>query len=140
MAKEGPILIVEHDTDDQHILEQAFNELDVKNKLLFFEESEQVVPFLMSTKERPFLIVADVHIPGIDGITLRRKINEVDFLRTKSIPFIFFTTTARSQEVDDAYKNLVQGYFEKPDNMEQLKASLKVIIDYWRLAQHPESH
>lgn len=140
MAMEGPILIVEHDKDDQHILEQALKELGVPNKLLFFDESEQVVPFLMSTQERPFLIVADVHIPGIDGIALRRKINEIDFIRTKSIPFIFFTTTARAQEVDDAYKNIVQGYFEKADNMEQMKASLKVIIDYWLLAKHPQSY
>lgn len=132
-------MIVEHDANDQHILEEALKELGIQNKLLFFDQSEKVIPFLMSTQEHPFLIIADIHIPGVNGLELRRKINEVDLLRTKSIPFVFFTTTARAQEVDDAYKNMVQGYFEKADNMEQMKASLKVIIDYWLLAQHPNS-
>jgi DNA-binding NtrC family response regulator len=137
MAKNGPILIIEHDEDDQHILDKAFKELGITNQLLFFEESEKVIPFLMTTEERPFLIIADVHIPGIDGVALRRKINEVDLLKSKSIPFIFFTTTAKAKEVDDAYKNMVQGYFEKDDKFEKMKASLKTIVDYWLLAKHP---
>jgi CheY-like chemotaxis protein len=139
MAKKGPILIVEHDEDDQHILEKILLELGVENKLYFFNQSEKVIPFLMSITERPFLIIADVHIPGMDGVELRRKINEIDFLKSKSIPFIFLTTTARAKEVDDAYKNMVQGYFEKADHMDQMKSSLKIIIDYWTLAQHPNS-
>ena len=91
----------------------------------------------MSTEEKPFLILSDVHLPGMDGGELKRRITENDYLRKKSIPFVFITTTARAEDVDNAYKMMVQGYFEKEDNMEDMKASLRLVVDYWMRCKHP---
>jgi CheY-like chemotaxis protein len=128
---------VENDEDDQLIMVKALQEIGVENEIKCFHSSEEVIAYLMSTQDKPFIILADVHLPGMDGLELKRRIVENDFLRKKSIPFIFFTTTARAAEVDNAYKMLVQGYFEKEDNMADLKTSLRLIVDYWKLCKHP---
>ncbi|HYH15158.1 MAG TPA: response regulator [Flavisolibacter sp.] len=137
MAKNGPIILLEHDEDDQLIMKKALQEIGVDNEIKIFDRSEDVIAYLMSTQDKPFIILSDVHLPGIDGIELKRRIIENDLLRKKSIPFVFFTTTARMEEVDNAYKMMVQGYFEKEDHMKNMKASLRLIIDYWMLCKHP---
>lgn len=139
MSRTGPIVIIEDDPDDQIILKDAFKDLGTKNKLKFFNTCPEVFQYLMSTTDRPFLIISDVNLPGMDGTELRRLINENDLLRRKSIPFIFFTTTANRKAVLEAYDLMVQGYFEKPVNMKTIREVLKMIIDYWMVCKHPNS-
>lgn len=133
----GPIIIIEDDPDDQEILKDAFNELQVTNQLFFFSQCDDAYNYLMSTSAKPFLILCDVNLPGMDGTELREKICETDYLKKKSIPFVFLTTTARQKAVEDAYQLSVQGYFEKPDKFEDLKERLTLIIKYWKQCLHP---
>ncbi|GAA4332096.1 response regulator [Flaviaesturariibacter amylovorans] len=139
MAKTGPIIIIEDDTEDRHLMELALNELHLPQERRFFDSAQEVLYYLMDTQEKPFLILSDVDLPGMSGIELRRKINESFFLSRKSIPFIFFSNSARSEDVDDAYKTMVQGYFVKPFHLEELKEKLRIIFDYWSTTEHPHS-
>ncbi len=93
----------------------------------------------MSTPDKPFLIICDVNMPELSGIELRRQLNENDYLREKSIPFIFFSTSAQPNHVSEAYQTMVQGYFEKPNNILEMKTRLKTILDYWTHCKHPNS-
>jgi hypothetical protein len=34
---------------------------------------------------------------------------------------------------------MVQGYFEKPQSLSEIKETIKLIIDYWKLCKHPNS-
>ena len=140
MSRVGPIVIIEDDPDDRLILQEAFNDLAIKNNLKFFTACPEVLEYLMTTREQPFIIISDVNLPGMDGTELRRLINENDFLRKKSIPFVFFTTTATKEAVSEAYDLMVQGYFEKPGTMDAVRSTLKMIIDYWLVCKHPNSH
>ena len=137
MSKDGPVIIIEDDHDDQDILNEALTEIGVQNPIVFFDKGDEALNYLMSTREKPFLILCDINLPGMDGTTLRRKIFEIDYLRKKSIPFIFLTTTARSEAVEEAYRLSVQGYFEKQNHFETLKQRLTLIIDYWQACIHP---
>jgi CheY-like chemotaxis protein len=75
----------------------------------------------------------------MNGLELRRKINETEHLRKKSIPFIFYSTTASEKAITEAYEMMVQGFFVKPSNLSEIKTMLKVIVDYWKLSKHPNS-
>ncbi len=139
MKPNQPILIIEDDIDDQELLKQVFDELNVKNPLLFFDRATKLLEYLLHTKETIFLILCDVNIPGTSGIELRRMIDADEYLRMKSIPFTFYTTTAVQSEVNKAYQMMVQGYFEKPHDYEKIKALMKKIIDYWTVCIHPNN-
>lgn len=139
MIKTGPIIIIEDDRDDQYILEEAITDLKIENKLVFFGNCPDALRFLETTTEQPFLILSDVNLPGMNGTELRYIINNNEFLRKKSIPFVFFSTTATKDAVEEAYELMVQGYFEKPNKMAEIKKYLKLMFDYWQICLHPNS-
>ena len=139
MAKTGPIVIIDDDPDDQEIIQESFCELNVQNPLKVFTNCDDALYFLMDTEQKPLIILCDINLPKVNGLQFRHKIMDSDFLKKKSIPFIFFTTTSKPQTVEEAYVMTVQGFFQKPSTLSDLKHTLKTIIDYWSLSLHPES-
>lgn len=132
MTKNGPIIIIEDDVDDQEILGDIFKKLGYKNEVIFFADGEEAFKYLYNPGIAPFLILSDINMPRLGGMELREKIQSVKELRLKSIPFIFFTTTANKTFVLEAYYNSVQGFFQKPNTLEDLERIIKLIIDYWQ--------
>lgn len=139
MSRKGPIIIAEDDQDDRDILVEVFQSLGVKNELKFFEDGEGVLDYLMTTEEKPFLILTDVNLPRMRGTELRKRINEDETLRRKSIPFIFLTTSADRRAVSEAFNQMVQGYFQKEIRFEEVKKTVKLIVDYWMVCKHPNN-
>lgn len=137
MNKNGPIIIIEDDKEDQEILIDIFKELDFKNEIIYFGEGEKALDYLTGTDIEPFLILSDINMPKLNGIELREKINTNEDLRIKCIPYLFFTTTAEQKYVVDAYSKSVQGFFVKPNTFEKLKRTLKLIVEYWQECESP---
>jgi CheY-like chemotaxis protein len=137
MARLGPIIIIEDDADDQEIMKDVFTSLNVPNQLKFFGTCVEAYQYLETTSDKPFLIFSDINLPGMSGAELKKKINENVQLRRKSIPYVFLTTTSEHHVVLDAYENLSQGFFTKPNNIGDLKKMIEMILTYWKLARHP---
>lgn len=139
MAVNGPIIIIDDDLDDQEILKSVVDSLDVSNALQFFTDCEQALHYLVTTTDKPFIILCDINLPRMNGLELRQKINENEYLRQKSIPFIFWSTTAHHDAVKKAYDLTVQGFFKKKGNMKEISDAIKVVIDYWKSCIHPNA-
>jgi CheY-like chemotaxis protein len=139
MSKKGPILIAEDDIDDRDVLRDVLASLEIRNEIRFFDNGQQVLDYLRTTSEQPFLILSDVNLPLMSGTRLREEINKDEKLRRKSIPFIFLTTNVESDAVTKAYHLMVQGYFQKEDNIQQIRETLKMVIEYWRVCRHPNN-
>lgn len=137
MNKGGPIIIIEDDIDDQEILAEIFTELNYRNEIIFFGDGEQALDFLINTATEPFIIFSDINMPKLNGVELREKVHNNEDLRLKSIPYLFFTTTAEQKHVIDAYSKSIQGFFIKPTNFEKLKRMIKVIVEYWQECVSP---
>jgi len=137
MNKGGPIIIIEDDTDDQDILTEIFNELDYKNEIIFFSDGEKALDFLINTAIEPFIIFSDINMPRLNGVELREKVHNNEDLRLKSIPYLFFTTSAEQKHVVDAYSKSIQGFFVKPANYEQIKRTITIIVEYWQECVSP---
>src|SRR5829696_8176677 len=133
MNKMQPIIIIEDDLDDQQILREVFAELKAEYSQLFFGECDSAYNYLMSTQDKPFLIICDINLPKMNGIELKQKIDSTDFLRRKSIPFVFLTTSDDQQTIDEAYRiTNLQGYFKKGISMQEIKQKINSILEYWK--------
>jgi CheY-like chemotaxis protein len=139
MHKLAPIIIVDDDPDDQDMIKEVCTILEIQNKLIWFSDGQQVLDYLIKTTEHPFLILCDVNMPIIDGLKLRKIINDDETLRNKAIPFVFLSTTANQPQVNSAYKMTVQGFFEKGNDFEKLKRKIELIFEYWKECKHPNS-
>lgn len=118
----------------------AIKELQVANELRFFTDGKTAFQYLESTPQKPFLILCDINLPGMNGIELRKQLNQNDYLRRKSIPFLFVSTAANPELVRTAYDETVQGYFKKPVYYSGLKEQIRLILAYWRECLHPDSN
>jgi CheY-like chemotaxis protein len=140
MAKSGPIIIVEDDIDDKSILEEIFNDLEIKNEFVWFKNAPDAFNFLKETASQPFLIFCDVNLPRQTGIEFKRQIDSDPELRKKSIPFVFFSTSVNQEAVNQAYTQMtVQGFFQKSSSYQEIRNNVKVILDYWFLCKHPNT-
>lgn len=137
MNKGGPIIIIEDDLDDQDILTEIFQELNYKNEVIFFKEGEKALEYLTDTTIEPFIIFSDINMPRLNGMELRAKVHENEDLRIKSIPYLFFSTSAEQQYVIDAYSKSIQGFFVKPKNYAEIKETIKTIVEYWQKCVSP---
>ena len=54
MSTLGPIVIVEDDLDDQEMIQEAMQELGIKNELVFFHRSLNAFDFLKANSQQPF--------------------------------------------------------------------------------------
>ncbi|MBK9793115.1 MAG: response regulator [Sphingobacteriales bacterium] len=137
MNKGGPIIIIEDDLDDQDILTEIFQELNYKNEVIFFKEGEKALEYLTDTTIEPFIIFSDINMPRLNGMELRAKVHENEDLRIKSIPYLFFSTSAEQQHVIDAYSKSIQGFFVKPKAYSEIKETIKTIVEYWQKCVSP---
>ena len=137
MNKTGPIIIIEDDTDDQEVLADIFKELNYANKLIFFGDSIQALEYLTDTDIEPFLVLSDINMPKLNGMELREKIHNNEDLRMKSIPYLFFSTSAEQNHVIDAYSRSIQGFFVKPKSYVRLKEIMVKIVEYWKECESP---
>ena len=131
MNRLGPIIIIEDDKDDQEILQEVFAALNYRNEIIFFNDGYQALAYLTKTKIEPFIIFSDINMPKLSGIELREKVHQNEDLRLKSIPFLFFSTSAEQKYVVEAYSKSVQGFFIKPSAFPEIKDTIKIIVDYW---------
>jgi len=137
MNKAGPIIIIEDDLDDQEIFNEVFLSLNYPNEIIFFSDGEQALHYLTETHTEPFIIFSDINMPRLSGMELRNKIHENEDLRIKSIPYLFFSTSAEQSYIIDAYSKSIQGFFVKPSEYSDIKDTIRVIVEYWMRCVSP---
>lgn len=140
MNKQGPIIIIEDDLDDQDTLTEIFQKLDYGNEIVFFSDGDKALQYLNNLDIHPFLILSDVNMPKINGFELRSKIFTNELLKTKCIPYLFFTTAATKNSVLEAYALSVQGFFLKTNSMAELEKTIKRIVEYWKECIAPSEY
>ncbi len=137
MNKNGAIIIVEDDADDQELFSMVFRELNYKNEIIFFSDGQEALTYLTAQTSEPFIVFSDINMPKLNGIELRKQIHENESIRIKTIPYLFFTTSAEQRDVIDAYSKSIQGFFIKPSSLQDLTGLIKIIIDYWKHCVSP---
>lgn len=139
MSAQGPLVIVEDDDDDQFMIQLALDKLAIPNARRFFPNGQEALDYLLTTGEQPFIILCDINMPLMNGIELRKQINANEYLKSKSIPFVYLTTAANPDVVQVAYDETVQGFFKKATSYESIKEQIGLIIAYWKSCLHPNN-
>ena len=137
MNKSGAIIIVEDDGDDQEMFGKVFKELNYANEIIFFNDGQEALTYLTAESSEPFIVFSDINMPKLNGIELRKKIHENESIRIKTIPYLFFTTSAEQDAVIDAYSKSIQGFFIKPSSFKDLRELVKIIVEYWQKCVSP---
>lgn len=139
-AKYGPIILVDDDLDDQEIAKDVIKTVGRPNEVITFNSTNDAFTYLMENLDvQPFIILSDVNLPHTSGIGFKQRIDNTPVLRQKSIPFVFYSTSADKPTVDKAYQYAVQGFFVKGNSVTEMAGTLRLIFDYWTQCRHPNS-
>ena len=139
MNKNGHVIIIEDDEDDQELLKVVFKRLNYPNEIYFFADGHEALAYLNETNVIPFLIISDINLPKLDGFALRDKIKMDAQLQLRCIPYIFFSTAVTQEAVVKAYSLSVQGFFEKQNTIEELEKTIDAIMQYWKRCAAPNN-
>lgn len=94
--------------------------------------------YLRECEQVPFIILCDLSLPGIDGLTFKKILNSDPEIDSHKIPFIFFSATAYKLQLETAFVELsVQGYFVKGTNLTEVQNTLAIIFNYWKASHFP---
>jgi response regulator RpfG family c-di-GMP phosphodiesterase len=75
------------------------------------------------------VVISDMRMPGMDGITFIRRAKE----KHTNIAYFILTAFDFSEEIDKALEEkLINKFFTKPFDIEQIKSSIEVAIQHLR--------
>lgn len=94
MNKQGEIIVIDDDKDDQEFIVAALNELQINNKVTVFTNGKDALHYLNSHSKELFLILCDINMPVLNGIELRHKVQFIDLKHVKAAPFLYLTTAS----------------------------------------------
>ena len=137
MENTGTIIIIEDDEDDQAVVTTILKQIAPNTQLIFFANGQQALDYLEKTDKKPFLIISEIFTPLMSGLELLRHLDQISYLKEKSIPFILFTSPVDKHLVEEAYKAHVQGIFEKKHSFDEMKIQFQAILDYWSTSLYP---
>jgi CheY-like chemotaxis protein len=140
MKHNGPIIVIEDDSDDQQLLDETFKELNYPNEVIFFSDGHLALEYIVKERVKPFLIISDINMPKIDGFALRKMFHNNEALSVRCIPYLFFTSGANRQGVFDAYAMSAQGFFIKPNSIADLRNTVRKIVEYWQECFAPSQY
>ena len=107
------ILIVEDNEQNQKL---AGDVLRFKGfRVLVAETAEIGVP--MAQKEKPDLVLMDIHLPGMNGIEALAKLRADP--GTKAIPVFAFTASVMPQDRKEITSAGFDGFLSKPINLKE---------------------
>lgn len=139
MNKNGPVIVIEDDVDDQEFLKIVFDKLNYTNEIVYFFDGQEALDYLNRTEIIPFLILSDINMPKLNGFELRQKLKTDAELQIKCIPYLFFSTALNQKTVIDAYSLSVQGFFVKQNSISELEKTISVIMEYWQRCAAPNN-
>lgn len=131
MKKDGPIVLIEDDPDDQEFFKEVLSAL-VTNEIKIFGDSTQIIDYLLEENCDPFLIISDISMPKMNGFELRDAMMSESKIVAKKTPFLYFTGAWNEFASEEAFKRSINGFFHKPNSLEKLSEVLSDVIDYWK--------
>lgn len=108
------VLLVE----DNHMNRVLVKEILTLNGYVIIEADTGTEAIKALASDRPDVILMDLHLPGMDGITATRIIKSEE--RNKSIPVLALTASAMRGEEDKIIRQGFDGYVAKPIEMKKL--------------------
>lgn len=128
MKPSNSIFIIDDDPEEIALLLDAVYSID--NSIICFASHNGInaLEFLNNASLLPQLIIIDVKLPKLDGITCLSTIkNEERFF---NIPVVMFSDSFSTNEVEESKKMGAVDFIKKPENFSDFRKMRSVIKKY----------
>jgi chemotaxis family two-component system response regulator Rcp1 len=128
------ILLIEDNTGDARLAQEALKDSKIKNKLHVASDGIEATDFLFKRNKyknapRPDLIILDLNLPKKDGREVLAEIKADDNL--KRIPVVILTISKAEEDILKTYNLHANCYITKPLDLNKFMEVVKSIEDFW---------
>ena len=111
------VLVIEDNEADRELLQRQLRKSGMDQQVLFISDGHEALDFLTGPQaptvaESLIAILLDLHLPGVSGLDLLRKVREHDGLR--ATPVIVMTSSTDPRDLEECRKLKVLNYVSKP--------------------------
>src|SRR5688572_14256691 len=110
----NPIVVIDEDQEDLHLLSDAHNDLGIRNPLITFQTCEDVIPSIQKLNVPPLLIICDYRFRTMNGLQLKRQLLTHKNSTLSQIPFVIWSSVVEPSHVKLANDLDIQGFYLKP--------------------------
>jgi CheY-like chemotaxis protein len=128
------VLLVEDDPGDVLLIEEAFADNKVRNRLHAVSDGVEALAFLRregpyEDAPQPDLVLLDLNLPRKDGREVLGEIKEDESLR--HIPVVVLTTSKAEEDVLRSYKLHANAYVTKPVDFDRFIEVVRQIDEFF---------
>lgn len=121
MSTKGTILIMDDETHVLYFMSQVFNPMGYGT--LTAQSGESALNYLESCQGKIDLVLADLGLPGIDGVEVIRQIRAKD----TNLPILVLSANTHRKEECEMLG--IEGFVAKPYSLEDLRDQIEVILE-----------
>lgn len=118
-----PTVLVAEDHEDSRLLFKTFLEL---KGCRVVEAADGLEAVTAVERERPDLVLMDVSMPGLDGLSVTRRLRAQESLR--ALPVVIISGHAAAADRDEAVAAGCSEFLTKPLEMKQLDGVLERFV------------
>lgn len=143
--KQGTIVIVEDNPNDEALMLRAFKQHKLTNEIVVLRDGVEAIEYLLGTGAHagrdtalmPQIILLDLKLPKLNGLDVLKRLRADP--RTKIVPIVVLTTSKEEGDMVASYNLGANSYVVKPVDFTKFVESVKQLGLYWLLLnQTPE--
>jgi two-component system, response regulator len=140
MTTEASILLVEDNQDDVILTLRAFKKALVANPIHVVNDGEEALAYLFGEPGKdppqlPAVILLDLNLPKIDGLTLLRRLRADE--RTRRLPVVVLTSSREERDIIGSYDLGANSFVRKPVDFDEFVDAARQLGLYWLMFNQP---
>ena len=121
------IALADDDADDQLIFREAIELVDIKTKLSFFDNGQELMDYLkLPNISLPDIIFLDLNMPIKNGMQCLKEIRKQSELKNLSVAI--YSTSSSEKDIEETFVNGANIYINKPVNFKALQNVLEKVL------------
>lgn len=140
MRKEVNILVAEADDGHSSVIRENLRKAGITNPITRFENGREVLDFLFKNKngagkDKSYLLLLDIHLPGVNGEDVLRRINADEDMKKMSV--IILIDPGNPAEMETCHRLGFDNYVTKPVGYETFVEAIKKLGLFLMIVEIP---
>lgn len=135
--KNGTILLVEDNSDDQALTLRALKRNNIANEVVVVNDGVEALDYLFArgdyaSRDRtamPQVILLDLKLPKLNGFEVLRHLQDDDL--TRMLPVVILTSSKEQEDLLSGYSLGANSYIRKPVDFDEFMETVKQLGVYW---------
>jgi len=126
MSNKIEIVLIEDDTDDVELLQEALDSRGVSYHITLLKDGSAAKTFLRKPHLVPDIVIMDFNLPRVHGREVIGCIRSN--AQFSNVPILVLSTSSSKEDIAYAYEAGADQYLIKPSTIESINDTVRIIV------------